>query len=67
MAGDRGQLTPRDLRHRAPEEVKRSIQRNDALLRQLKQSLEYFDNGGPGIPWEETEARAKESRDGRSV
>ena len=65
MACDRGQLTPRDLRHRNPEEVKRSIQSNDALMQQLKESLEYFDNGGPGIPWDETKARAKPSLVGR--
>ena len=38
------------------------IRNNEQLMQQIRESEEYFRRGGPGIPWEEVEAKARARR-----
>jgi hypothetical protein len=49
-------LTPR------AREVAEKIRSNPELMAQIQASEEYFDQGGPGIPWEEVVARTRAKR-----
>ena len=49
---------PQDRRQRLLDEIRD----NEQLMRQIRESEEYFRQGGQGIPWEEVEAKARARR-----
>ena len=54
--GGSSELSPR------AREVAEKILSNPELMTQIRASEEYFDQGGPGIPWEEVVARTRAKR-----
>lgn len=49
-------------RHVRKQRLLDDILSNEQLMQQIRESEEYFARGGPGIPWEEVEEKARERR-----
>ena len=60
-------FTPQELRHRDPHEVLAPILSDPAVMQRVRDALDYFDQGNPGIPWDQVEARLQQRRAGRTV
>jgi hypothetical protein len=50
-------LTPEQQRRRA--EILESVRANDSVTRLLRESAEYFANGGEPIVWDDIESKAR--------
>ena len=67
MPDDTPWFSPNALRHRDPREVVAPILADQTALGRIRKALAYFDQGNPGIPWEQVEARVRERRGQRAV
>ena len=67
MSDGASQFSPSALRHRDPSQVVAPLLADEATLARIRQALAYFDQGHPGIPWDQVQARARERRDKRTV
>ena len=62
MLTDAELLRLRIARHNYAEEVLTSVVNNEPLMRQVRESAEYFGQGGKGIPHEEVVKKWRERR-----
>ena len=62
MLTDAELLRLRIARHNYAEEVLTSVINNEPLMRQVRESAEYFGRGGKGIPHEQVLKELREKR-----
>lgn len=67
MADNGRRFSPHQLRHRDPDEILAPILSDAAAMERIREALAYFDQGNPGIPWEQVEARLQQRRAQRVV
>jgi hypothetical protein len=49
-------FSPHELRHRDPNAIAAPILSDPAAMARIREALAYFDDGNPGIPWEQVGA-----------
>ena len=67
MPYEEPRFTPHELRQRDWQKIWDEILAHETLMKQAYEGLAYFDQGNPGITWEEMVARAKARRDKPAV